>query len=251
MIAGGKRLTGNTQQPKLSIVTATYNAAAFLPAYFINVTPYLNDDVELVIIDGGSTDGTIELLQKHSDKIAYWLSEPDNGIYDAMNKAIRHTLGRWIYFLGADDSLMDGFGAMVAELQNESTVYYGATLFYGKPYHKIYNDYYLTKMNLVHQSLFYPRAVFEKYRYDARYPVYADYYLNLQLWHDPDFRFEYRDHLVAGFPEGGYSFYAKDPQFELDRDSLFRKYLSRYAYYRYLNRTLGWFKTLLRLLANG
>lgn len=251
MTEGGQRLQGNTNQPRLSIITVVYNAAPLFGQYMANVAPYLNADVELVMIDGGSTDGTIDLLKTHSDKIDYWRSEPDKGIYDAMNKAISHTKGQWVYFLGIDDSLRDGFPAMVNELQDARTIYYGNTIYYGKPFGKQYDDYFLTKLNLVHQAVFYPRAVFDKYRYDTKYKVYADYHLNLRLWNDTDFQFSYRPHLVAGFPEGGFSSTATDPAFAQDRDRLFKQYLSRKAYYRYLNRTLGWFKTLIRVVTNG
>lgn len=250
MKTGGKRLNGATKQPGVSIITVLFNAAPLLDAYFTNVTPYLGDDVELVIIDGNSTDGTLNILEQHNHTIDYWLSEPDQGIYDAMNKAIKKAKGRWLFFLGADDYLMDGFTRMVAELQDEQTVYYGNTMFYGKPHTRVYDAYFLTKLNFVHQSLFYPRRVFDKYSYDTRFKLYADYYLNLQLWADADFRFEHRSHMVAGFNEGGASA-QEDPLFLQQRDALFKKYLGRKPYYRYLNRNLGWFKTLIRIITNG
>jgi glycosyltransferase involved in cell wall biosynthesis len=252
MFEGGTRINGQAGQPKVSIITVVYNAAPLFKQYMANVLPYLNnDDVELVMIDGNSTDGTLGLLQEYNDRIDYWRSEPDDGIYDAMNKAITYSQGKWMFFLGMDDNLMDGFHNMVADLKDARTIYYGNTVYYGTPYRKVYDDYYLTKLNLVHQSIFYPRAVFNKYRYDTKYKVYADYHLNLRLWHDQDFKFVYRDHWVAGFPEGGFSSTAADPVFERDRDRLFKKYLGKKAYYRYLNRTLGWFKTLIRMVTNG
>lgn len=251
MTEGGKRLTGHIKQPKVTIITVVFNAAALFEQYMANVIPFCNDEVELVMIDGNSTDGTLELLQNNSDKIDYWRSEPDKGIYDAMNKAVKFARGQWLYFLGMDDTLMEGFPAMIADLQDAHTVYYGNSIYYGKLFKKVYDSYFLTKLNIVHQVIFYPRSVFDKYDYDSKYKVYADYYLNLRLWHNPQFKFEYRDHLIAGFPEGGFSTHTKDLVFEQDRDMLFKKYLGAKAYYRYLNRTLGWFKTIIRFVANG
>jgi len=251
MIEGGKRIFGKGKTPKVSIITVTYNAAPLLTDYFENVKPYLSDDVELIIIDGRSIDATLYLLQQNGNDIDYWLSETDNGIYDAMNKGVICARGQWLYFLGADDYLKEGFTQMVAQLKDKNTIYYGDTIYYGKHYSKIYNAYYLTKLNFVHQSLFYPRSVFDKYQYEARYRVYADYHLNLLLWGNDKFRFEHRPLLIAGFPEGGFSTHEKDPEFEKDRNKLFKKHLGRAAYYRYLNRSIGWFKTFFRIISNG
>ena len=138
----------------------------------------------------------------------------------------------------------------VDELQDDHTIYYGDVLFYGKEFRKVYDDYYLTKLNICHQGIFYPKVVFEKYKYDTKYRVYADYHLNLRCWHDPEFTFEHRPHLVASFKEGGFSTTTKDEVFELERDQLFKRYLTPKSYYRYLNRTIGWFKTFIRFIQN-
>ncbi|HAL82175.1 MAG TPA: hypothetical protein DCO83_08025 [Mucilaginibacter sp.] len=112
-------------------------------------------------------------------------------------------------------------------------------MFYGKEFLKVYDDYYLTKLNICPQAIFYPKAVFDKYKFDKQYKVYADYHLNLRCWSDPQFDFVHAGHLVSYFCDGGFSSYTKDPFFERDRDMLFKKYLKPISYYRYLNRTLG------------
>ncbi|MFD2148346.1 glycosyltransferase [Mucilaginibacter antarcticus] len=99
MTEGGKRLTGgNNTSPKITIITVVLNAAALLPGYLENVTRFLSDDIELVILDGASTDGTIDLLKQHPNSISYWASKPDGGIYDAMNQAVKYARGQWVYF---------------------------------------------------------------------------------------------------------------------------------------------------------
>jgi len=249
MQQGGSR-TDNNRQPLVSVVCVTYNAGQTLPQLLSSVAVHKSDAVELVIIDGNSTDDTLNIIKQNEAIIDFWISEPDKGIYDAMNKAIAYTKGQWIVFLGADDTLMDDFTEMLTVLKSPDTIYYGNVIFYGKPFSKVYDDYYLTKLNICHQAIFYPRAVFEKYKYDLKYNVYADYHLNLRCWHDPQFKFQHVDYLVASFPEGGYSFYTKDPEFEKERDMLFKKYLKRKSYYRYLNRTLGFGRMLLRFIQN-
>lgn len=246
---GGKRSNGN--KPKVSLVCVTYNAATALPNLLQSIALNKTDDTELVIIDGGSTDDTLTIIKQNETLVDFWLSEPDKGIYDAMNKAVTYTKGKWLIFLGADDKLIDGFTGMVNELKDPNTIYYGNVLFYGKEFCKVYDDYYLTKLNICHQGIFYPKAVFENYKYDTKYKVYADYHLNLRLWHDAAFKFEHKDHLVAGFTEGGFSTTTKDEVFDSERNQLFKRYLQPASYYRYLNRTEGFLKMLLKLITNA
>jgi glycosyltransferase involved in cell wall biosynthesis len=223
----------------VSIVCVTFNAAKILPNLIKSVNKHKTSIIEFVVVDGNSTDGTVDILKENEDIIDFWISEPDNGIYDAMNKAINYVNGKWLIFLGADDILLDGFGKMISLLKETNTIYYGNLLFYGKEFLKVYDDYYLTKLNICPQAIFYPKAVFDKYKFDKQYKVYADYHLNLRCWSDPQFDFVHAGHLVSYFCDGGFSSYTKDPFFERDRDMLFKKYLKPISYYRYLNRTLG------------
>ena len=251
MEQGGKRLNKlNSALPKVSVICVTFNSADTLPNMLKSYAQYKTDDTELVIIDGNSTDSTITVIKENESLIDFWISEPDGGIYEAMNKAIQYTKGQWLVFIGSDDELAQGFGDMAAVLKEPDTIYYGNVIYYGNEFCKVYDDYYLTKLNICHQGIFYPGAVFDKYQYDTKYRVYADYHLNLRLWKDPAFKFVHEDYLVASFPEGGFSFYTKDLVFESERDQLFKQYLKRTSYYRYLNRTIGAFKTLIRFILN-
>jgi glycosyltransferase involved in cell wall biosynthesis len=83
---------------KLSIIVVTYNAAATLQACLDSIYAQSYPNIELVVIDGNSTDGTQEILKANSTRIAFWQSEPDKGIYDAMDKALRHITGQWFIF---------------------------------------------------------------------------------------------------------------------------------------------------------
>ena len=73
---------------KLSIITVSYNAAETIEQAIQSVTMQSYDNIEYIVIDGGSNDGTLDIVRKYERKIAYWISEPDEGIYDAMNKSI-------------------------------------------------------------------------------------------------------------------------------------------------------------------
>ncbi len=248
---GGRRINEpGDRQFLVSVVCVTRNAANNLPSLLQSVRMHKGHNVELIIVDGCSDDGTIEILRDNEDIIDYWISRPDNGIYDAMNKALKYVKGKWLIFMGADDYLLRGFKSMVSELKDPGTIYYGNLMFYGKGFFKEYDDYYLTKLNICQQCIFYPAAIFGKYQFDTRYKVYADYCLNLQCWRDPNIRFQHVDHMMAWFSDGGYSSFTHDPAFEEDKDRLFKKYLKRTSYYRYVNRSQGFGTMLARFFRN-
>jgi glycosyltransferase involved in cell wall biosynthesis len=93
--------------PKISVIIAVFNGEKTLQQCLDSVVTQSYLNVELIVIDGGSTDGTVDLLQENQASISYWISEPDRGIYNAWNKALAKATGEWICFLGADDFLWD------------------------------------------------------------------------------------------------------------------------------------------------
>jgi glycosyltransferase involved in cell wall biosynthesis len=249
--SGGSRETKiKNEYPLVSVVCVTYNAAKILPNLMQSVRDYKTDEVEFVVVDGSSTDGTIDVLKDNRDIIDFWISRPDEGIYDAMNESLKYVKGQWVVFLGSDDLLLNGFTAMLGILKDPDTIYYGDLLFYGKDFFKVYDDYYLTKLNICQQAIFYPRKVFDKYRFDLKYKVYADYHLNLRCWKDEQFNFSHANHVISRFSDGGYSSYENDYIFEEDKEMLFKRYLKRSSYYRYLNREFGFWTMLRRLVQN-
>ena len=87
----------------ITIIIATYNAEINLQLTFNSLKLQYNKNFELIVIDGGSIDNTFEILNSYQDYISYMISEKDNGIYDAMNKGIEVSKGKWLLFLGCDD----------------------------------------------------------------------------------------------------------------------------------------------------
>jgi glycosyltransferase involved in cell wall biosynthesis len=110
---GGKRMTGILPQgsaglPLVSVVTAVFNGRSYIQDCLESVLNQNYPNIEHIVMDGGSTDGTLEVLRQYDDRIALWKSEPDKGVYDAWNKALTEARGEWICFLGADDEFLPG-----------------------------------------------------------------------------------------------------------------------------------------------
>lgn len=102
--AGGESAANNfSRRCLISIITATYNASEQLIYTLKSLRNQTFVDFEWIVVDGGSTDGTVELLQENEDLISWWISESDRGIYDAWNKACPKARGEWLLFLGAGD----------------------------------------------------------------------------------------------------------------------------------------------------
>jgi len=226
--------------PLISIITVVLNAADTLERTILSVLKQNFDDLEYVIIDGGSTDGSLDIIRRYESEICYWRSEPDNGLYDAMNKGVRASRGRWVLFLGADDLLVGNLRDIAPLLSDERTVYYGDV--YMPKRHVIYDGrfsaYKIMFANICQQAIFYPRGVFESYSFDTRYKVWADHAFNIVCYGDPRFRFKYIRKLVCLYNDhSGASANTVDSKFQADRESLIRAHLSPVLFLAYLLRS--------------
>lgn len=109
---GGLRTQGyfksnQLESPVISVITVVFNGVEFLEQTINSVIEQSYDNLEYIIIDGGSSDGTLDIIKKYEEKIDYWVSEKDNGIYDAMNKGIKLATGKWLNFMNAGDWLFN------------------------------------------------------------------------------------------------------------------------------------------------
>lgn len=222
-----------TKNPDLTIIIATYNASKYICDCLQSITKYVTAPYELIIVDGESKDGTIELIHNLKDVNPVVISEPDKGIYDAMNKGIKLATGKWILFLGADDRILSSFPKILSKLKNTDTIYYGNCINGNSKFGGSFSAYKLAKMNLCHQGILYPRAVFKKYNFNLKYPVFADYLLNIQCWGDDSFPKKHLDIDVAFYNLEGFSSTASDPDFRRDKPHLIKKHLGNVIYLRY------------------
>jgi glycosyltransferase involved in cell wall biosynthesis len=174
--------------PKISIVTPSFNQAEFLEATIQSVLSQNYPKLEYIIIDGGSTDGTLDIIQKYKDSISYFVSEPDKGIYDAMNKGVKKSKGDWIYFLGADDKLqnkkvLESIYGNNGLLKKKFFLIYGCVTYNTGEVFVSRLDSTIKLGNTVHhQAAFYNRTLFKDFSYNNQYNVYADYELNLIIY---------------------------------------------------------------------
>ena len=168
--------------PLISIITVSFNAVSTIEKTILSVINQTYPNIEYIIIDGGSTDGSVDVIKKYSDKITYWISEPDKGIYDAMNKGIAIATGEWINFMNAGDILYN----IPKELLNKKNSHYIA-LSYPVEENNKYIEYpsYSWKIRLrntlPHQGLFYNINLC-KPLFNTKYKIYSDYDLNLKFY---------------------------------------------------------------------
>jgi glycosyltransferase involved in cell wall biosynthesis len=196
--------------PLFSIIVPTFNVAATLSACLGSVASQTFDNFEVVLIDGGSSDGTLGIANSYLPTFGGRLvihSGPDQGPYDAMNKGVGLASGAWLIFLGADDTLHQAETlAKVAAFVSEHEP---SDLVYGDVMHRSDSARYagefdldrlLFDVNICHQSIFYRRELFASIGpYNLRYKLWADWDFNVRCFSNPALVTRYMDIVVADY----------------------------------------------------
>jgi len=210
---------------RLSIITINLNNRDGLLKTIDSVVAQTFRDFEWIVIDGGSTDGSRELIEQYADHIAYWVSEPDKGIYNAMNKAVKKAKGEYLLFLNSGDWLLDE--KVLQDFSNSSIsadiIGGDVRLIYDEDWmpivkspspEKVGFDYFYHG-NLCHQSTFIKRELFDKYGlYEEQYRIVSDweFFMKVLVVHNALYgRF---NRVVSCFPVDGIS---ADPNFEQEK----------------------------------
>lgn len=117
-------------QPVISIITVVYNGAALLKGTIDSIQSQTYPNIEYLIVDGGSTDGTLDIIRNHESAITRWISEPDQGLYDAMNKGIKMATGDFLWFMNCGDRIYaeDTVAQMVTQCQADTDILYGEVM---------------------------------------------------------------------------------------------------------------------------
>ena len=196
--------------PKVTVITVVYNGAELLEDTIKSVINQTYSTLEYIIIDGGSTDGTLNLINKYSKKLKYWISEQDQGIYDAMNKGVKASSGEWLIFMNSGDWFYEVTTIekifLCRDLSTTEFVY-GNTL--KRSAHKIKVDIpskasEFWKKLVVHQSIFSRKALNEKYPFDLNFKVSADFDFIFKVFY---YRHQtlYVDEVISSFDMIGFS----------------------------------------------
>lgn len=201
----------------VTVIVAVYNGAATLQQCIDSVASQTFQDVQLIIVDGGSTDGTVDLLAANASKLSFWISEPDKGIYDAWNKGLKHATGDWILFLGSDDYLYNErvLESMVPHLEalpSNIRVAYGQVLIVNKlgdalyaigaPWPTIKNRFRQV-MCIPHTGTLHRRTLFDQHgEFDSSYRIAGDYEFLLRELKRADASF-IKNCIVAAMRVGG------------------------------------------------
>ena len=227
---------------KVTVVTVCYNAATVIEETILSVLSQDYQSMEYIVIDGGSADGTVDIIKKYSDRIAYWVSEPDGGIYYAMNKAVEHATGDYVNFMNAGDTFFDSNvlkDIFYRKLYTEDVIYGSNLCRYSggyKSHHPAGFEVLDKAMPFCHQSSFTRTDVLRAYPFDTDYRRVADYVFFRRLY-DRGVSFRRVDKYICVYDEYGISSnITLDYYFELCRAFGWKASMKEYLKYCMFNR---------------
>ncbi len=196
---------------RISVITICYNSGKTIENTILSVITQDYSEVEYIIIDGGSMDNTLDIVNKYRDKIAIVISEPDKGISDAFNKGISHASGEIIGIINSDDKLADGALKKVADnIKSETDIFHGDMVIVpekgnnfilkAKPVTQLYQ-----KMALNHPATYIRKSAYGKYgKFDLHYKCQMDRELMLRMY-TRGAKFQYYPCILAWYSMGGVS----------------------------------------------
>jgi glycosyltransferase involved in cell wall biosynthesis len=165
---------------KISIITATLNSSSNIESLIKSVIPHISNEIEFIIIDGKSTDATIDIIKKYSNFLHHWESSYDQGIYDAFNKGIKIARGEFVSFVGSDDVLLDNYSGTYLDAINKNPEYNylsSKAILNNKEIGKNFNYNQLKNgMKAIHPGSLHKKSLFDFYGfYNISYKVASDY----------------------------------------------------------------------------
>ena len=204
-------VSNDRSRPLVSVVTVVFNGAAHLEQTITSVLDQSYDRIEYIVLDGGSTDGSVDIIRKYESRIAYWASRRDSGMYYAMNEGIERSHGEIVGIINSDDWYEPQAIERVVEAylasDRQSVIYGGMRYFDADSFDMIlsYDHRKLPSRMINHPSCFVPRVLYDRYgRFDTRYRIAADYDLLLRFFRN-NVGFVHLDGILSNFRHGGYS----------------------------------------------
>jgi glycosyltransferase involved in cell wall biosynthesis len=211
----------------ISIITPAFHAGAKIAATVASVRCQDPSLVDHHVVDGGSSDDTVDVVRRIAPDVDV-ISEPDTGIYDAINKGIARSTGRFFLVLGAGDVLRPGIIARIAarlESAPPHSIVYGNVhwVSLNRAYDGPFTKRKLTLRCICHQAMFIDRSLVDLIgAYDLRYPISADWHFNIRCFGDSRVRAQYIDEIIADYEGGGISQTGRDTRFQADLPGLIR-----------------------------
>ncbi len=202
--------------PKISVITISYNSAKTIEKTIQSVINQDYDNLEYIIIDGKSQDGTIDIIKKYEDKIAYWVSEPDKGISDAFNKGISAATGEIVGIVNSDDQYLPGALKAIADNYDPTVDVYRGEILIHDDIKNVEYTYQPSmkfgllpiKVNVCHLPTFITKKAYEKYgTYSTEFKLAMDLDL-LRRFYRAGARFKKVDMVLGRFNVGGVSIQA-------------------------------------------
>lgn len=240
---------------KFSIITVCKNSGKTIENTILSVINQTFKDFEYIIIDGVSTDNTLSIVQKYSDKISKIISEEDNGLYDAMNKGIKTASGDYLFFLNSDDVFLhDNILELVNNINSTAELLYGDIAVLNKKTGKLsikthdkFNKIYLLKNTPCQPATFYKKEAFEKYGYfDTNYKIVSDHEWFLRVFLKHNIHAEYMGFPISIFNMGGLSTDKnREDKLTAERNAILDKYFTKFErnFYEFLSKYLRTFTT--------
>lgn len=198
------------QNPLFSIITVSFNSARTIEKTILSVLNQTYKNIEYIIIDGGSTDGTVDIIKKYSNRISYWVSEKDNGIYDAMNTGTDIANGDYLNFMNSDDYFFSEnvINNVIPFCNQKYDIIYGDTEVRYKDFKfikKNSNPNHLWMSPVNHQSSFIKRETMQKYKYNTANRLVADFEFFLNVYYSEGGAIKKIDEVIASYYADGIS----------------------------------------------
>jgi glycosyltransferase involved in cell wall biosynthesis len=194
--------------PFFSIIIPTKNSCSTIKQCLTSILNQSFKHFEIVLCDAESNDSTIEIIESFYDERIKIFIGKDQGIYDAMNKGVKHSIGKYLYFLGSDDYLesFDVLQFVHSNIQNQLMVYGNVrTTSWGEKYDGPFEIEKLSERNICHQSIFYNRKCFRSKFFNLKYKIHADWDYNLRQFVLNKKKIKYLDKVISFYSTDGFS----------------------------------------------
>jgi glycosyltransferase involved in cell wall biosynthesis len=238
--------------PLITIITVVFNGQQFIEETILSVKNQKYSNIEYILIDGGSTDGTLDIIRRYESAIKHWVSEEDQGIYDAMNKGIALASGQWINFMNCGDQFATNnvVSDLVKECALDADFLMGDVFIQNGKDSKIVKVHAHAKyaMPTCHQAIFYRAKIIKDFLFDTKFKVGGDFnqYVRITSAYS-EIRISFFHGIIANITAGGFSA-QNESILQMDYFNTIRIYNGIFSAYIFIldRRMKYWIRNLLK-----